>query len=360
MLVGDLSLDEIRQLRRENREQLDRVFRERNPDVPFMPVHLMIEPTNTCNAKCPLCPTGARELNRPKAFLQDDTFRRFVNQAFPYAETMNLWNFGEPFLHAKAFDFIRYAADRHISVTVSTNGYVFYHQENVERLVECGLDYLIVALDGATPEVFNRYRVNVRFDRVLAGMAALRDLKLRLGVDHPVVDWQYIVMRHNVHEIDQARRMAAELGAVFSVKTVDMGMVDGLPEGITVPDDAKLSRYQRLPDGKLELRAVRQNHCYYLWHMLLLNSNGEVVPCCYDVKSELVLGNIERDTLREIWNGKRAQQLRRQLLTNRGSIRPCSVCSVDAYDILFLERPDSAELQANRGFFKAHGTRMPV
>ena len=347
-----LTVEEIQALRKENRANLMRMFQERNPDIPYMPVHLMVEPTNTCNAKCPLCPTGVGELNRAKTFIKPGLFQTYIDQAFPYAETLNLWNFGEPFLHKGAFDFIRYARDRHMTVTVSTNGFVFYDTSNIDKLIDSGLSFLIVALDGATPEVFNQYRVNVHFDKVVEGLALLRDAKKRRGVDHPVVDVQFIVMSHNQHQVEAVSKIAKEAGGLFSVKTADFGMVDRLPDNISVPEKTEQSRYERSPEGELVLRVPRQNHCFYLWHMVLLNSNGEVIPCAYDIKSELVLGDLNRQPLREIWNGERARTIRQGVLEIRKQFKSCSTCTVDAWDIMYLRKPDTQEIRDNRALYR--------
>jgi len=344
--------DEVRTKRAENQQALNEAFASGKLDVSSMPIHLMAEPKNICNAKCPLCPTGIGELNRAKSFLSYDVFKSFIDQAYPFAETLNLWNYGEPFLHRQIFDMITYACDKYIDVRVSTNGYVFYDERNITRLIDCGLPYLIVGLDGASSEVFSQYRVNVKFDKVIKGMKLLRDTKRQRQADHPIVDWQFIAMRHNYHEIDAAREMAAEVGAIFSVKTVNIQMINVRPSNSTyVPDNPSLRRYNVTASGALEFSIPVRNLCNFPWHTLQLNSNGEIVPCCYDIKTELLLGDMRHQTLAEIWNGSRMQELRRNMITNRNTLSPCATCSSGSYDVLFLEKPDARAIQQNREFY---------
>lgn len=129
----------------------------------LLPTHLWFEPTNTCNAKCPLCPTGAEQLSRPKVFLDFDLYKRIVDEV--RHQTIRFWNYGEPFLHPDIFAMFRYAADRGAITYVSTNGFVFYKPENIQRLLDSGLPSLMVAIDGVDAATFNQYCVGVDFEQ---------------------------------------------------------------------------------------------------------------------------------------------------------------------------------------------------
>jgi len=304
-----------------------------------MPEYVMIEPTNACNARCPLCPTGAGQITRAAKMMEIDIFKRLVDEIFPYVHTLNLWNLGEPFLNRRSFDMIRYAQEHAIRVKVSTNGWVLYQSENIGQLIDSGLAQLIVSLDGATAETFNQYRVGVDFERVLTGLRLLRDEKTRRQVTHPVVEWQFIVMRHNEHEIEEARRLAREAGAIFSVKTV--GVPASAPSLFErfLPSNKELTRYVQKEDGTYDLTVERKNDCYLLWHSLVVNADGQVIPCCWDYYDELPLGNVSQQTIRQIWNGPQMQELRRKILTSRRDLSPCAECTVDARLALSLTAP---------------------
>ena len=304
-----------------------------------MPGYVMIEPTNACNARCPLCPTGAGQISRPAKMMALDVFKRLVDEIYPYVHSLNLWNLGEPFLNRQAFEMIRYAQEHSVRVKVSTNGWVLYQPENIGQLIDSRLDHLIVSLDGATAETFNQYRVGVDFERVMTGLRLLRDEKTRRHVTHPVVEWQFIVMRHNEHEIEAARHLAREAGAIFSLKTV--GVPASAPTLFErfLPSNKELTRYAQKKDGTYELTVERKNDCYLLWHSLVVNADGQVIPCCWDYYDELPLGNANRQTIRQIWNGPQMQTLRRRIVTDRNALSPCAECTVDARPALSLTAP---------------------
>lgn len=89
-----------------------------------LPRNLWFEPTNTCNAKCPLCPTGSGQLSCSPACLDIGFYKRVIDEVQP--RTVHFWNDGEPFLHPHIFEMFRYAADCGAVTYASTNGFVFY------------------------------------------------------------------------------------------------------------------------------------------------------------------------------------------------------------------------------------------
>ena len=67
------------------------------PSVKNYPSILMFEPTNLCNLKCPLCPTGNNSLKATKGYLEFENYKKVIDQIGKYLLNLTLWNFGEPF-----------------------------------------------------------------------------------------------------------------------------------------------------------------------------------------------------------------------------------------------------------------------
>ncbi|MCR4263907.1 MAG: radical SAM protein [Candidatus Roizmanbacteria bacterium] len=329
--------DQLQSSREINGQRLAAAHAQHELVTHGMPSHIWVEPTNACNARCPLCPTGNGESERAKALLSPEVFRSVVDEVYPYTKSMNLWNIGEPFLNPHLFDMIRYAEDHDIATRVSTNGFVFYREENVERLIDSGLTNLVVSLDGTSADVFNIYRVNVDFEKIMNGLRLLQQAKIDRGATYPTAVWQFIAMSHNVHQIPEAKQLADELGMVFSLKTVNLDMVGERRENASfLPEQESLRRYE-LQDNKWKLRVDRDNDCSVLWRSIMVNADGTVVPCCYDFSSDLVVGHFPEQSIREIWDGEAMQRLRHTIVTDRMSLKPCSTCSVGARTAIFLD-----------------------
>ena len=82
----------------------------RRPGPLMAPVHVSIEPTNACNARCPVCPVGEHTLTRPAESLDPQLFETFMQQVSPYLLTLALWAWGEPLLHPQLAEILRIAS----------------------------------------------------------------------------------------------------------------------------------------------------------------------------------------------------------------------------------------------------------
>jgi len=297
-----------------------------------LPHILMIEPTNECNLRCPLCPTGAGTLKRPKGQMTFELYRRIlVDLDWSLCRVM-LYNYGEPFLHPRILDMIAAARQAEIHTRISTNGLVFLLGIDADDLIASELDYLRVSVDGATEETYNVYRVGGQLDRVLEGVRLLQQRKRELGRRRPAVELQFIAMRHNEHEIPAIRQIAHELGTLLRIKSVGLGDPNhGPARQAWLPADKSLRRYDEC-DGRLEL--ARNGHasqmCDHPWHRLVVNWDGQVTPCCYDRDGLYEFGNAA-DGMAAVWNGERLQAFRRAIKSQEHPAI-CQRCSVRLWD----------------------------
>src|SRR3954451_23302336 len=86
------------------------------------PVHISLEPTNACNAKCPVCETGKGQMERRKGMLDWDDYRGFIDRAARTTNSMLLYFMGESFLNRHVYEMIRYARQKGLYVETCTNG----------------------------------------------------------------------------------------------------------------------------------------------------------------------------------------------------------------------------------------------
>jgi len=301
--------------------------------LPDRPSTLMVEPTNVCNLHCPACPTGAGILNRPPRAMTADEFRKILDQALDppgYLRRVTLFNYGEPFLCKDLLRMVRYAADRGLETFTSTNGQFFGSEKIAGEVVASGLTELLVCLDGADQETISRYRKDANFDEILSGIRRVLAARAKAGRAAPIVELQFIVMKHNEDQVERMRKIAADLGVDrFIVKTVGVSPAmpgfERLAEEL-LPADLSGSRYERRADGSFALKGEPGCGCEYVFSTLVVNSNGDVVPCCYDIHSEHVMGNLFRQSLAEIWLGEKFRDFRRRVGERRDAVPICRHC----------------------------------
>jgi radical SAM protein with 4Fe4S-binding SPASM domain len=124
------------------------------------------------------------------------------------------------------------------------------------------------------------------------------------------------------------RSLTADLKVGLRAKSVGFGRLvkdDNLKS--LVPEQEEYGRYERCGDGSLSLIGKRTGACGVLWHELVVNWDGTVTPCCDDINEIYVLGNLNRDSARRIWNGQKLRALRRSHIMNECTLPLCSECS---------------------------------
>jgi MoaA/NifB/PqqE/SkfB family radical SAM enzyme len=337
--VSVLRYGSIRKIRNLARVEWGRLRKKET--VSGLPYIVLLDPTNVCNLKCPVCPTPQGRLLHPSGRITLENFEAFVDRIAPHSYRLILYNWGEPFLHRQIIEMIGYAHRKRISTSISSNLYLL-PREGAEALVLSGLDDLVVSCDGLTQETYQRYRVGGELDKVVANMKAIKQAKIKLGRSNPNIEFQFLVFRHNEHEVDRVREFATQLGANtvrLEKPQIDPGIPDIKPAAnpayvrpehqvLQAPDPTVIEKgnlAKVTPDGA---RAKASNpvcveepvnsgllapiDCYWPWRVLTVNWNGEIDPCCYNNRLGS-FGNIFDQPLIEVINNEKFVYARRRI-----------------------------------------------
>jgi len=286
----------------------------------FPPV-VMIEPTNICNLKCPLCPSGNGTLKRQKGYMDFSLFKKIIDEIKERAFMVVLWNQGEPFLHKDFLKMIKYASDNGLFILTSSNLNIM---PNAEDLINSGLDSMIVSLDGTTQETYNKYRVNGELSKVIENTKRIVKTRKILKRKNPLIRWQFLVMKHNEHQIEEIKQLAKELEVdSLELKTVQIYSKDDIKNFL--PQNPKYRRYN-IQNDNFKLKFGIKNRCRRIWTNAVINWDGEVAICCFDKDVEHRIGNIKDSCLSEIWKNDKIRKIRDQILKDRKSIPICRNC----------------------------------
>lgn len=283
------------------------------------PVVACIEPTSFCNLHCPACPTGLQLNLRPSVSIKEDLFKAVIDEIGDYLFHLSMYNWGEPLLHKKTPELIRYAKQKEISISVSTNLSIRLTDEYLERLVQSGLDTLIVSLDGITEETYKKYRRNGNLALAHENLRRIHQIKKRLGSQTPEVIWQFLVFRHNEHEIDTVRAVYKAWGAdKIVVKGAQMPL-DEFRDGL---EPSTLPQYNLYHPDHPGVRGISKSvkstrTCSWLYGVFVLNPNGKVSPCCAVPAEQHDFSEYSASSgFFTAWNSRRFRQAR-QLFTQR-------------------------------------------
>jgi radical SAM protein with 4Fe4S-binding SPASM domain len=287
----------------------------KNSHVIGNPVELVIDPSNICNLHCPLCPTGQGKNERSKGKMSFVNFRKIIDELGAYLYRVDLHNWGEPFLNDEIYQMIRYAREHNIEVRVSSNLNVIDHLK-AEKIVQSGLDVLIVSLDGASQETYRQYRSGGFFDHVTSNIKMIQQIKKELNLSKPFIIWQFLVMRHNEHELFLAETIAKNLSVNqldFWAIRCDMGREIFWDDKMRIENAAKwlpFNEKYRIYDLSKGKRKNRSETCYFLWVQSTINWNGSVSPCCALYEEKYDFGNAFEIGFKHIWNNDKYRQAR--------------------------------------------------
>jgi radical SAM protein with 4Fe4S-binding SPASM domain len=290
-----------------------------------MPISLSIEPTTACNLGCPECPSGLKQFSRDTGNLKAENFNRWLEQLTPTLSYLNFYFQGEPFIHNDILSFISKASEAGIYTSTSTNAH-FITEKKAEEIVRSGLDRILISIDGTTQQVYEQYRVHGTLQKVLDGTKHLVEARKNLNSNTPHIIFQFLVVRPNEHQIEEAKQLANEY-KVDEIRFKTAQVYDYENGNPLIPTIEKYSRYKRLSNGKFVVKSSLENHCWRMWSGAVVTWDGKVVPCCFDKDATHEMGNLSKENFKSIWKGKAYTQFRRQLLKGRKEIDICKNCS---------------------------------
>ncbi|MCA0425953.1 MAG: SPASM domain-containing protein [Bacteroidetes bacterium] len=289
-----------------------------------MPFSLEIEPTTSCNLRCPQCPSGLREFSRNTGMLDFPLYKKVIDEVHEDLVYLILYFQGEPFLNKKFLDFVRYAASKNIYTATSSNAH-YFTDEMAKATIESGLDRLIISIDGTTQETYGKYRIGGNLEKVMEGTRNLVKWKKKLGRTTPHIIWQFIAFRHNEHQIPEIKRLAREIGVdELGIKTAQI--YDYQTSDEFIPTNEELSRYKKTEEG-YQIKNKLLNQCWRLWKGSVITWDGLVVPCCFDKDATHRFGDVSTETFEKVWTNERYKGFRQAILKSRKEIDICTNCT---------------------------------
>lgn len=299
--------------------------RKRQALISGSPVSISIEPTTSCNLRCPECPSGLRQFTRPTGMLDAGFFQKVIDELHETLIYLTFYFQGEPYLNPKFLDMVKYASDKGIYTSTSTNAH-YLNDENARKTVESGLDRIIISIDGTTQDTYEQYRVGGQLSKVMEGTKNILKWKKQLKSRTPYVVFQFLVVRPNEHQVEEVKALGKALG-VDEVKLKTAQVYDYEQGNDLIPLNEKYSRYKKLPGNRYSIKNALLNQCWRMWSSCVITWDGLVVPCCFDKDAKHRLGDLKSLSFREIWNSGGYSRFRQSILKSRQEIDICKNCS---------------------------------
>ncbi len=290
------------------RKKMSRGMRKYSP----APHRLRLENTNICNANCLFCPHP--RMTRPQGIMDFDLFRKIIDQAAELRiPIISIHGFGEPLLDKHFFDRISYAREKTDSILSTNTNASFINEENIDRLLCEGLDEIYISFDAATAQTYARIRPGLNFAKVEGNIRGLIGRKKILGLKKPGIFLSFVECPENTHEVRDYLNKWNNQADGISVSYLHNWAGDYSGDGLSRP-------------------VGRRDPCRFLWTEMMVRWDGTVVICCYDYDNLLPIGNLNNESLIEIWRGQRMAYFRRIHQEGRfHRINICENCSANLH-----------------------------
>ena len=257
-----------------------------------VPENLIVELTNVCNLRCPVCPT-IFGMTRARGFMKFEVFRDLLDNLHKHGlrPRLRFTLAGEPMLHKEIADFIDYAHRLQFRTDISTNATI-YRKFNKQP------SKMTVCLDGSTKEAHESYRVGSDFFQVEENIRKL--VRENQGTQFTL---QHLVTKWSEGQAEEVVKIAELMGITrVKIKNIHTGHGFFKPKEEVRPNEDRFRRHFR-----------RSRLCGAPYRHVLVYFNGACGLCCVDynnccnTKPDSLRGFVEKVRSREVkWRRVRA------------------------------------------------------
>ena len=295
---------------------------------------LDLVPSHRCNLRCVGC---VHYDNEGPGDLSLEFFRSILDESVPWVVQYRFCSLGEPLMNRDMPEILELAARAGVGSNLMTNGTLISPELAEHMIAKCRLDILTFSIDGASAEMCERLRRGLKFEDLLAGIAAVVEAKRRHGADRPVVQANTIAMRENIDELPDLVRLAARVGIEdVNVHFLTVEGETGFANSLFDEPDLQADRFSEARRVAQEFGVVLhlppdiadegfRKRCYLPWDTLIIDTDG-TARLCYFSWEEPVGNVVEDGGIRAVWNNALYQTVRGTIETGCPFYRYCEHC----------------------------------
>ena len=271
----------------------DRIFKEqfaqdRLKDAGDFPSVVLIDTVSFCNLKCSMCVHKA--MTRKKGIMPWALFTRIIDEIATINKATRIWMvfFGEALLLKRRkpsiFDMIAYAKGKGLTDVVLNSNATLMDEKAAMSLIRSGLDAIYIGLDAFCEDTYSKLRVGGNYQKVVKQVIRLLRLKKEMISEKPEVFVQFVEMDSNSGEKEAFIDFWKKQGAKVKIrpKVSWAGLIDA--SNLILGDE------DRWP-------------CYWAMQSMSITDTGKVVTCAVDLDARHIAGDVNVQSLKNIWNG---------------------------------------------------------
>lgn len=293
-------------------------------NLPEFPRYIDLELTNHCNYNCLMCPVGTGVMKRKRGFMSEEIFYRVLEEIKKYKTPLRFIRWGEPTIHNRYIDYIKQAKDLGIICHFNTNGTIL-EKFHMERLINIGLDSIKFSFQGVDRRGYNEMRNEDYFDQIIKKVKMLYNL--RGEKKHPYIQ---VATTITYESEDMVRAFIDEIEDYCDLVSVGRTLLDHI--------EIEKSKLNEIDKTRLKELRKKQNTfkkrfecCPEVFDKLSINWDGTVSACCNDYDDLMIVGDLKKNSLKEIWQSEK-MSLYREILSQK-RYEELEVCK-DCYDYM--------------------------
>ena len=289
------------------------------------PFLIYIDPSSSCNFKCNFCPTGHKDLlksgNYKRNIMDFDLFKNVIDQIAQFdsnLKTLRLNKIGEPTLNKHLPEMIKYAKKtKKINwIDFATNGFRLTNEFS-KKIIESDVDRINISLEGISAEDYlKNAKIKIDFKEFIANLEYLFKEKRNTEILIKIPD-------NLVPTDDKKNYFLNTFGNIC-----DLIFIEQLSPIWPNFDLEQRSGHKISNIGQYKMPKMNNDVCSVIFYSMTINSDGTVSACCSDWNQELIIGNINENSLKEIWESEKLKILQKlHLLKKRNSHSTCATCN---------------------------------
>ena len=278
-----------------------------------VPLRVMVENTNCCNSDCVFCPHP--QMQRIKGFMDMELFQKIADQCQEIGiDYFTIYGFGEPLLDPQFVDKVRYAKSIGLKrVTTNTNASLLTPEKS-RALIEAGLDEIYISFDAATAETFKKIRPALSFVTIENNIKELVRLRVATGKKTPEIVLSFVETPDNKKEVKQYIKKWKSLVDHISISIIH-NWTGELSDKLGIKNNF-----------------AYRDPCRLLWTDMVISWDGRVPLCCNDYENKTIIGDVEEQSIGEIWGGERLRKIRQHHRAREFTqIAICAGCSYNIH-----------------------------
>jgi radical SAM protein with 4Fe4S-binding SPASM domain len=319
-----------------DRTNLEKVIPLKTPFVIF------VDPSDICDFQCKFCPTADRELMKKipgrNHIMDFNLYKKIIDDICKFEKpikVLRLYKDGEPLLNPQFAKMVKYAKEKKCSkrIDTTTNASLLNPKRNLE-IIEAGLDRINISIEGVNEKQyleFSKYKID--FDKLVGNIRHLYENRKNCEI--------FIKICGDTISKEDKKKFYEIFGDIADGVYIEHIMACW-PEfelkGVKVNQEVGLYG-QKIKEVQV---------CPYVFYSFSINSDGSASACFLDWSKKLIIGDVKKESVKDIWNGKKLLSYQKMFLEKKRKEHPvCGNCGqmshglpddIDAYAEMLLKK----------------------